>query len=69
MDNDYKIKPFCIILLKTSTYVKSYDGETKWIYFLIEDDELLKNYHNVWNKIRNSIEKKLAARASTMKDL
>ena len=29
--------------LKTSTYVKSYGGETKWMYFLIEDDDLLKN--------------------------
>ena len=27
---------------KTSAYVKSYDGQTKWIYFSIEDDELLE---------------------------
>ena len=27
------------MLLKTSTYVKSYDGQTKWMYFLIEDDD------------------------------
>ena len=28
---------------KTSAYVKSYDGQTKrtkWLYFLIEDDDL-----------------------------
>ena len=28
------------MLSKKSTYVKSYDGQTKLIYFLIEDDDL-----------------------------
>ena len=37
MDDDYKIKPLRTMLPKTSAYVKSCDGETKWIYFLIED--------------------------------
>ena len=41
MDNDHKIKPFRIILPKPSAYVKRHDGKTKWMYFLIEDDELL----------------------------
>ena len=27
--DDYNIKPFCIILPKTSRYIKSYDGGTK----------------------------------------
>ena len=27
---------------KTSACVKSYDGQTKWMYFLIKDDELLQ---------------------------
>ena len=31
-----------MIFLKTSGYVKSYDGQTKWMYFLIEDDNLLE---------------------------
>ena len=43
MDNDYNIKTICIMLPNTSTSVKSYGGKTKWIYFLTEDDELLKN--------------------------
>ena len=30
-----------MMLPKRSTYVKSYDGQTKWMYFLIEDDDLL----------------------------
>ena len=37
-----KVKPLNIVLPKISAYVKSHDGETKWMYFLIEDD-LLKN--------------------------
>ena len=30
------------MLPKTSAYVKSYDGQTKWMQFLIEDDDLLE---------------------------
>ena len=30
------------MLPKTSAYVKSYDGQTKWVYLFIEDDDLLK---------------------------
>ena len=38
--NDQKVNPLHIMLPKRSIYVKSYNGQTKWIYFLIEDDEL-----------------------------
>ena len=31
------------MLPKTIAYVKSYDGQTKWIYFLIEDETYQKN--------------------------
>ena len=27
---------------KTNTYVKRYDGQPKWMYFLIQDDDLLE---------------------------
>ena len=37
-----KVKPLNIMLPKTSAYVKSYDGQTKWMYLCIEDDDLLK---------------------------
>ena len=43
MDDDHKIKSFSIILLKRSQFIKNYDGESKWIYFFIKVDELLKN--------------------------
>ena len=40
--HDHKVKPIHVMLPKTSGYVKRYDGQTKWMYFLIEDDDLLK---------------------------
>ena len=36
--NDHKVKPLNIMLPKRSAYVKRYDGKTKWMYFLIEND-------------------------------
>ena len=41
--NDHEVKPLHIMLPKTNTYVESYDGQTKWMYFLIEDNGLLEN--------------------------
>ena len=39
------------MLPKTSAYVKSYDGESKWMTLLNKDDDFLKKYNNIWNKI------------------
>ena len=41
-----------------SGYEKSYDGETKWMYYLIEDDELLEKYNDIGNKAISSIKNK-----------
>ena len=38
------------MLPKTRTFIKRYDGETKWMYFLIEDGDLLEKDDNIWNK-------------------
>ena len=43
--DDYKVKPLYIMLPETSTYVKSYDEQSKWMYFLVEDDDLLEKYN------------------------
>ena len=45
------------MLPKTSAYVKSYDGQTKWMYFLIEDDDLLKKYNSIRDKVSADIKK------------
>ena len=37
------------MLPKTSTYVKSYNGQTKLMYFLTEDDDLLGKYNTIWD--------------------
>ena len=37
--NGHKFKPSHIMLPKTSTYVKSYAGQSQWMYFWIEDDD------------------------------
>ena len=43
------------MLPKTSAYVKSYDGQTKWMYFLFKDDDLLEKYNTIWNKVSADI--------------
>ena len=44
---------------KTSAYIKSYDGETKWVYFFIEDGDLLKKYDTIWDKVSADIKKEI----------
>ena len=51
-----------------SEYVKHHDNETKYMYFLIEGDELFKKYHDIWNKVGNSIKKNLTVSPSTIKN-
>ena len=53
--NDYKIKPLCIMLSKTSAYVKCYDVQTKWMYFLVEDHDLLEKNNTIWDKVNADI--------------
>ena len=36
-----------IMVSKTSAYVKSYDGQTNWMYFLIDYDDLLEKHYFV----------------------
>ena len=39
------------MLSKTSSYIKSYDGQTKSMYVLIEDDGLLEKYNTIWDEV------------------
>ena len=55
-----KIKPSCIFLPKMTEYRKDFD-ETKYIYFLIKDDELLEQYNEIWEKLKNSLKKELGS--------
>ena len=56
------------MLPKTSAYVKRCDGQTKWMYFLIEDDGLLEKYNTIWDKVSADIKKSLIASPSIIKN-
>ena len=43
------------MLPKTSACLKSYDGQTKWIYFLIGDNNLLEKYNNILDNVSADI--------------
>ena len=45
------------MLPKASAYVKCYDGQTKWMYFLIVDDNWLEKYNTISNKDSSVIKK------------
>ena len=49
-----KNRPLCIFLSKISAYKRDFN-ETKYISFLIKDDELLEKYNEIWGKVKNSI--------------
>ena len=68
LHNDDKLKPLHITLCKTSTYVKNYDGQTKWMYFFIKDDDLSEKYNTIWDKVSADIKKNLIASQSTIKN-
>ena len=55
--NDDKVKSLQIMLPKTSAYVRNYDGQTKWMYVLIEDDDVLQKYDTIWDKVSADIKK------------
>ena len=43
------------MLPNRSAYVTSNDVETKWMSYLIKDNELLRLYKGIWDKFSNSI--------------
>ena len=46
-----------MFLTMISTQKRNFDG-TKYMSFLIKDDELLKKKHNeIWEKVENSLKK------------
>ena len=44
------------MLPKTSAYVKSFDRQTKWMYFLIEDD------NTTWDKVSTDTNKEFESK-------
>ena len=67
--NGNKIKPLNIMLPKTCAYVKRYDGQTKWMYVLIENDDLIEKYNTIWDKVSIDIKKDLIASLTIIKSI
>ena len=42
---------------KRSSYLKFYNGETKWMYFFIEDNDVLEKYNTICDKVIADIKK------------
>ena len=55
---DQKTKPLHL-MLPNLPYVKDYDGETNWMYFLIEDDDVLEKYNTIWDKVCADMKKRI----------
>ena len=45
------------MLPKTSSYAKTYDGQTKQMNFMIEDHDFKKKKKTIWNKVGADIKK------------
>ena len=63
--DDKKVKPLCIMLPKMSANRRDFN-ETKYMAFLVKDDELLENYNKLWDKVSNSMKKDLIVNLYTM---
>ena len=53
---------------KMTAYRSDFD-ETKYIYFLLEDDELLEKYNEIWEKLKIVSKKNLIVNQYTMKNI
>ena len=50
------MRPLYLFLPEMSAYRKDFD-ETKYMLFLIKDDELLRKYNDISEKVKNVINK------------
>ena len=67
MYDDYKLKSLHLILPKTITYSESYDGQTKWVYFLIEDHDLFEKFNTICDKDSADIKNNLISNLSVIR--
>ena len=57
-----------MFLPKMSAYRRDLD-ESKYMTFLIKDDELLEKYNENWEQVKTSIKKSLIVNQYTMKNI
>ena len=53
---DVEIRSLCIFLPKMSSYRTDFH-KTKYMSFLIKDEELLKKHNEIWERVKNSFKK------------
>ena len=53
-----KNRPLCIFVSEITAYRKDFD-ETKYMSFLIKDDELFEKYNEICEKVKNSFKEEL----------
>ena len=58
LNNGNKVKSLNIMLPKTTTFVKGYHRQTKWMYCLIKDNNLLEKHNTIWDKVSADMRKK-----------
>ena len=66
--NGNKVEPLNIMLPKRSAYVKRYDGQTEWMYFSIEDDDVLEKYNTIWDEVSADIKKEFDSKPAHNKN-
>ena len=55
--DDHVIRPLRILLLKMIGYIKYFDDDKKTMSFVVDGAELLIKYTEIWNKVRDLINK------------
>ena len=57
LNNDI-IQPLCVILPQMSGYIKYFDDGVKYMSFVTDDEEIYKNYNEIWEVVRKFLKLK-----------
>ena len=51
------VKPWCFILPQMSGYIKYFENGGKNKSFMVKDDNVLDKFNNIWDKIKEKLNK------------
>ena len=66
--NAKKVRPLCMLLQKMSACRRDFD-KTKYMPFLIKDNELLEKDNEIWETVKNSLKKRILVNQYPMKNI
>ena len=49
------VKPLCIIFPQMTGYIKYFENGGKSMFFVINDDDVLDKYNEIWDKIKEKL--------------